>query len=92
MVEFVLSWLLHTWALTVEAAPWLLAGFLLAGLIHACVPVRRIAAHLGRPTFGGVLKAALLGIPLPLCSCSVIPVASSMRRSGASRGVTASLW
>ena len=72
-----------------DAAPWLLAGFFIAGLIHAWIPVSKIARHLGRPSLGGVLKASLLGIPLPLCSCSVIPVASSMRRGGASRGATA---
>jgi len=90
MSDFLWSWLMHTWAVTLEAAPWLMAGFLFAGLVHAWVPVRQIAAHLGGPNLGGVLKAAFLGVPLPLCSCSVIPLASSIRRSGASRGATAS--
>ncbi|MBI4580861.1 MAG: SO_0444 family Cu/Zn efflux transporter [Planctomycetes bacterium] len=89
MHEFVGTWLTHTWEVTRQAAPWLVFGFFLAGLIHVWVPVEKVAAHLGRRTFGGVLKAALLGAPLPLCSCSVIPVASSLRRSGASRGATA---
>lgn len=89
MMIFLTDWLVQTWAVTVEAAPWLLAGFLLAGVIHAWVPVGRIATHLGKSSVGGVLKAAVLGVPLPLCSCSVIPLASAMRRSGASRGATA---
>lgn len=89
MNAFVYEWLTATWDITLEAAPYLLGGFLIAGLIRAWIPMDKIAAHLGRPSFSGVLKAALVGVPLPLCSCSVIPVASSIRRSGASRGATA---
>lgn len=89
MSNFLSTWAVHTWVVILDAAPWLLAGFLLAGLIHALLPVGRIATHLGRPGFLGVLKAAALGVPLPLCSCSVIPLASMMRRGGASRGATA---
>ncbi len=80
---------MQTWQIVLEAAPWFIAGFFVAGLIHAWVPVSKIARHLGQRSFGGVIKAAIAGAPLPLCSCSVIPVASSMRRSGASRGAVA---
>lgn len=84
------EWMVQTWAVTLEAAPWLLFGFLAAGLIHAWVPLGRITRHLGSNSRWSVLKAAMIGAPLPLCSCSVIPVFSTLRRSGASRGAAAS--
>lgn len=80
------AWATETWQLTVEAAPWLLGGFLLAGVIHALAPIDRVTRHLGKPGLAGVVKASLIGIPLPLCSCSVIPVASAIRQRGAGRG------
>ena len=70
-------------------SPYLLLGFLLAGLLHAFVPRGGFTRHLAAPSFVSVLKATLLGIPLPLCSCGVIPTAMSLRREGASRGAVA---
>ncbi len=87
--SFLIEWAGQTRDVVLEASPWLLAGFFLAGLLHAWIPVHRIAAHLGGSGAGSVLKAALLGAPLPLCSCSVIPVASALRRRGASKAATA---
>ena len=89
-MEFLERWAIDTWAVTLDAAPWLLAGFFLAGVAHVLLPTKRVVAHLGGAGIGGVLKAALIGVPLPLCSCSVIPVAAGLRRQGASRGATAS--
>lgn len=86
MMEFLADWMLQTWNMLVESAPWLLGGFLLAGVIYVFVPIDRVVRHLGQPGLGPVLKASLFGIPLPLCSCSVIPVATSIRKQGASRG------
>lgn len=74
------------WSLTVAMAPWLLAGFLLAGLLDVAVPRAWISRHLAPRRAGSVLKGVLVGIPLPLCSCSVIPVAASLKQAGASRG------
>lgn len=71
-------------------APYLLLGFLLAGLIHAYVPRRLYARYLSQPDFRSVALAALFGVPLPLCSCGVIPTAMSLRREGASKGAVAS--
>ncbi len=84
------EWMTQTWNMLLEAAPWLLGGFLLAGVIYVLLPADKVISHLGKPGLAGVVKASLLGIPLPLCSCSVIPVASSIRQRGASRGATAS--
>lgn len=90
MTDFAILWASATWDMMVQAAPWLLGGFLIAGFVHILVPVASITRHLGQPGLSGVLKASLLGIPLPLCSCSVIPVAVSIRKQGASRGAFAS--
>lgn len=79
-----------SWDILAEFAPYLLIGFSIAGLLHYLIPPKLIIQQLGKANFFSVLKAAILGIPLPLCSCSVIPVASSMRKIGASRGATIS--
>ncbi|MCA9062459.1 MAG: permease [Planctomycetaceae bacterium] len=67
-----------------ELAPWMLVGAAAAGLLHRLVPVAWMKRHLsGR---GGVVKAALFGVPLPLCSCGVIPVGMSLKKDGAGNG------
>ena len=71
-------------------APWLLFGFLLAGLLHVLIPDRWLREHLGQDNLRSVFLASLLGIPLPLCSCSVLPAAAEMRKRGASKGATIS--
>lgn len=73
-----------------EMAPYLLLGFLVAGILHAFTPRSLYARHLAGNGFRPVLMAALFGVPLPLCSCGVIPTAMSMRRRGASRAATVS--
>ena len=76
--------------LVAESAPYLLIGFALAGLLKAVVPEEKVYRHLGGDSVKSVTLASLFGIPLPLCSCSVLPVATSLRRSGASKGATTS--
>lgn len=78
------------WELINEMAPYLLLGFLLAGLMHEFVPNTLYARFLGRNNLRSVINAAILGIPLPLCSCGVIPTAMGLRREGASKGATVS--
>lgn len=73
-----------------EMAPYLLLGFFLAGLMHAFIPGRFYARYLSAGSFRSVIYAALFGIPLPLCSCGVIPTAMSLRREGASKGAVVS--
>ena len=82
--------LLACWDILVESSIWMLFGFFMAGLLRAFVPSDLVARHLGRDRRGGIVKAALFGIPLPLCSCGVIPAAAGLRRQGASKGATAS--
>jgi uncharacterized membrane protein YraQ (UPF0718 family) len=73
-----------------ESAPFMLFGFFMAGLLKAFVPATLVHKHLGTSRISNVFKAALFGIPLPLCSCGVIPAAAGLRRQGASKGATAS--
>ena len=71
-----------------EMAPYILLGFLLAGLMHAFIPQTLYSRYLAHGNFRSVALATLFGIPLPLCSCGVIPTAMSLRREGASKGAT----
>jgi hypothetical protein len=73
-----------------EMAPYILLGFLFAGILHAFVSPQIMTRHLAGGGFKESLKAALLGVPLPLCSCGVLPTAISLRRSGASTAATTS--
>ena len=71
-----------------EMAPFLLLGFFLAGLFHAFIPSTLYTRYLSGRDWRSVIYATLMGIPLPLCSCGVIPTAMSLRKKGASRGAT----
>ncbi|MCW8132518.1 MAG: SO_0444 family Cu/Zn efflux transporter [Planctomycetota bacterium] len=78
------------WEVLLELAPWMVLGLFLAGLLKAAIPEARLARWFGGTGFGPIWKAALLGTPLPLCSCSVLPVAIGLRRQGVSKGATVS--
>lgn len=84
------SYLLEAWHVTVSLAPWLLLGLAVAGVLHVLVPSGFVARHLGGGGIWGAVKAAALGVPMPLCSCGVIPAALGLRRHGASRAATVS--
>jgi uncharacterized membrane protein YraQ (UPF0718 family) len=73
------------WDVFFVASPYILLGLAAAGLLHVLVPADKVARWLGRPGFGSVARAAFLGIPLPLCSCAVVPVSIELSRKGASR-------
>jgi uncharacterized protein len=90
VIEIAEKIVLESWAVLGQMGPYLLFGFLMAGALSVCVSPEFIERHLGGRGFGPVLKASLLGVPLPLCSCGVIPVAASFRRHGASRAATTS--
>jgi uncharacterized membrane protein YraQ (UPF0718 family) len=71
-------------------SPYLLFGFLVAGILHVMIRPETVERHLGGRGLLQVVKASLFGVPLPLCSCGVIPVAVSLRKSGAGRGAVTS--
>ncbi|MHC4591996.1 MAG: permease [Planctomycetota bacterium] len=88
MAEVLLGIAEELWKVGGEMAPFLLFGFFMAGVLYVLVPAATVERHLGGRGMLPVTKAAIFGIPLPLCSCGVIPVAASLRRHGASRGAT----
>ena len=71
-------------------APYILFGLVFAGILHELVPESIVTKHLGSENISSVIKSTLFGIPLPICSCGVIPLASSIKKSGASKGATLS--
>lgn len=73
-----------------EMSPYLLFGFLIAGILKVFVPKDIYTQNLSKPNFRSVLLSALAGVPLPLCSCGVIPTAMSLHKEGASKGATVS--
>ncbi|MBT3193337.1 MAG: SO_0444 family Cu/Zn efflux transporter [Verrucomicrobia bacterium] len=85
-MDYILT-IAHEFWLTLEAmAPYLLFGFAVAGLLSVIISPATVERQLGGNRAGSVFRAALFGVPLPLCSCSVIPVTMSLRRHGAGRG------
>ena len=82
--------LIEIWILSNEMAPYLLLGFILAGILSQLISKKVIQKHLCKENKYGPLKGVLFGIPMPICSCGVIPLASSLRSSGASKSSTTS--
>ena len=89
-MESVLNILQAVLGIVNEMSPYLLLGFLLAGIMHAFIPDGWYTKYLSGDTFRSVVNAAIFGVPLPLCSCGVIPTAMSLRREGASKGAVVS--
>ncbi len=79
----------NAWAVLGEMAPWVLGGFLVAGVLSLWLDARVVREHFGGGRFGAILKAVALGIPLPVCSCGVIPLGASLRKHGAGKGPAA---
>ena len=90
LVDALGALLVNFYSLSLESAPFLVLGLVIAGLIKAWVPTESVAKQLGGSGIWPITKAALIGAPLPLCSCSVIPVTLGIYRSGASKGSTVS--
>ena len=90
MTDILIDILRESWSVLGQMAPYLLFGFLAAGLLSVCISPEWVERHLGGRGVGPVLKATLFGVPLVLCSCGVIPVTASIRRHGASRAAATS--
>jgi uncharacterized membrane protein YraQ (UPF0718 family) len=88
MFSAVASILSECWHILNESAIYVLFGFVMAALAKAFIPEGLVARHMGKDNLASVLKAALFGVPLPLCSCGVIPAAIGLRKQGASKGST----
>lgn len=83
---------IESWNLFLEMAPYLFLGFTVAGLLHVFVPEGHIMKYLGSSAgkIRSALNASLMGIPIPLCSCGVVPTALSLQKRGATKGATLS--
>lgn len=90
MIDFLLLIASETWYIIKEASVFLLFGFLIAGVLAVVVPGRLMTRFFGRGKVKSVLWASALGVPLPLCSCGVLPTALGLRRQGATKGATVS--
>ena len=88
MLEYIIKYIGELWFLLLEMAPWLLLGLIFAGLLKVYFPQKHIDKYLGKSDFKSSLNASLLGVPMPLCSCGVIPTAISFYKNGASKGAT----
>lgn len=89
-MEYIFIFLNSLANLSNAMAPYILFGLLFAGILHEIVPESLVTKHLGKESISSVIKATLFGVPLPICSCGVIPLATSIKKSGASRGATLS--
>ena len=88
ILNFLGQFAIDFWATLAEMSPYLLFGFLVAGILSVLIPQTLVERHLGGSGLWPVVKASLFGVPLPLCSCSVIPVSMSLHKHGASKGST----
>ena len=84
------GYLTELWIVLLELSPALILGLLLAGVLRVYFPDGLVRAHLSQPTLGSAVRAALIGVPMPLCSCGVVPTAIGLRNQGASKGATTS--
>lgn len=85
-----MAWLASILSVAFSAAPWLLFGLVVAGLIKAFLPEALLQRWLGGHSFASISRAAIIGVPLPMCSCGAIPTALALHRAGAGKGPTTS--
>ncbi|MDQ7060436.1 MAG: SO_0444 family Cu/Zn efflux transporter [Sulfurimonas sp.] len=89
-MEFITLFFTALLELSHAMSPYILFGLIFAGILHEIIPESIVTKHLGKENVLSVIKSTLFGIPLPVCSCGVIPIATSIKKSGASKGATLS--
>lgn len=87
-MPFAFQVIVETWRLLLEASIYILFGITIGGLLKVFLSPAYVARHLGRGRFSSVFKAALFGVPIPLCSCGVLPAAAALKKQGANNGAT----
>lgn len=87
---YITSYLSACWEMLVSMAPYISLGFLMAGVLHIFINAQTVVKYLGKGRIKSVIYAALLGIPLPLCSCAVLPTTTSLKKQGANNGAAMS--
>jgi len=89
-MDYIKGFLSELFFILTEMAPYLMLGFIFAGLLHLLFPKKKVRKYMGQNNFRSIFNAALLGVPLPLCSCGVIPTGISFFKHGASKASTVS--
>lgn len=89
-MEIIVQILSASWEVFRESAAYMLFGFFVAGIFHVFIQPQKIARRLGKGRVKPVLLSALAGVPIPLCSCGVVPAAAELKRRGANSGATLS--
>ncbi len=89
-IEFIYTYGVEFWHYLALTSPFLVLGLIFGGIIYIWIPLKLVQKWLGEESISSTVKAAFFGVPLPLCSCSVIPTALGLRRSGASKSATSS--
>jgi uncharacterized membrane protein YraQ (UPF0718 family) len=87
-MDIIIKIFIASWDLLLESSIYILFGLIISGLFRVFLNPESVAHHLGKGRFSSVFKAALLGIPIPLCSCGVLPAAASLKKQGANNGAT----
>lgn len=87
-MDLIIRIIAESWHLLLDAGIYVLFGILVGGLLKAFLSPAYVARHLGQGRFLPVLKAALFGVPMPLCSCGVLPAAATLKKQGANNGAT----
>jgi len=90
IMTYITRYFVACWETLVMMAPYICMGFFMAGMLHIFVNTQTIIKYLGQGRIKSVIYAALFGIPLPLCSCAVLPTATSLKKQGANNGATLS--
>ena len=88
LIKYIILFLNEIWSLTLMMAPYLLLGMLISGLLSIFINKDFVFKHIGSKNFISIFKSTIFGVPMPLCSCGVIPVAATLKESGASKGAT----
>jgi len=89
-MNYISNFISELFTILTEMSPYLLLGFVFAGLLHLLFPKKKVRKYMGQNNFRSILNASLLGVPLPLCSCGVIPTGISFYKHGASKASTVS--
>ena len=90
LLDIIFQVLTSAWHVLLDSSPFIIFGFIVAGLLKAFLPDDMVGRHLGKGKSASVFKSALIGIPLPLCSCGVLPAAAGLKEQGASKGAVSS--
>ena len=88
MLNLISAVVVASWSLLLDSSVYILFGILISGLLKMVLNPTAVVKHLGSGRFSSVIKAAFLGVPLPLCSCGVLPAAVSLKKQGANKGAT----